>query len=359
MFLEIDRVSASYGSNKVLDDISLSVGKGELVALLGSSGCGKTTLLRVLSGFHAAGEGAVRLNGQDMTALPPEKRDTALVFQSYALWPHMTVAQNIGYGLRLRKVPKAEIAEKVLAALDMVGLNGYADRLVTQLSGGQRQRVALARAIVVNPAVLLMDEPLSNLDARIRHQVRHEIKAIQARLGLTAVLVTHDQEEAMIMADRIVVMKGGKIEQLGTPEEIYSRPATPFVAEFMGADNRIDADYVADGDRLIIKLAGEPDGQSLPRSLVAHLADLPTSGRLRLHFRAPSVRLAPAGEACPQDCLSLGGKIRQRSYPGGTYRYAVGLGDRQLLVDHGQSLAEGESVRVVLPVSALMAFPAI
>ncbi|MFD2263131.1 ABC transporter ATP-binding protein [Lacibacterium aquatile] len=359
MFLEIDRVSASYGANKVLDDISLSVGKGELVALLGSSGCGKTTLLRVLSGFHAAGEGSVRINGADMTALPPEKRDTAMVFQSYALWPHMTVAQNIGYGLRLRKTPKAEIDDKVTAALDMVGLTGFADRMVTQLSGGQRQRVALARAIVVNPAVLLMDEPLSNLDARIRHQVRHEIKAIQARLGLTAVLVTHDQEEAMIMADRIVVMKGGKIEQLGTPEEIYSKPATPFVAEFMGADNRIDADYEIDGERITIRMSETREAQSLPRSLIAHLADLPPKGRLRLHFRASSVSLAGADEAASQDCLSLGGKIRQRSYPGGTYRYAVALGDRQLLVDYDQQLAEGESVRVVLPVSALMAFPAL
>jgi ABC-type Fe3+/spermidine/putrescine transport system ATPase subunit len=356
MFLEIDRIAASYGNNKVLNDISLSVSKGELVALLGSSGCGKTTLLRVLSGFHGADSGKIRLNGQDMTTLPPEKRDTALVFQSYALWPHMTVAQNIGYGLKLRKVGRDEAENRIRAALEMVGLTGFADRVVTQLSGGQRQRVALARAIVVNPAVLLMDEPLSNLDARIRHQVRHEIKAIQARLGLTAVLVTHDQEEAMIMADRIVVMKGGQIEQLGTPEEIYSRPATPFVAEFMGADNRIDADYRLTGDRIELSTSYGP-AQSLPASLVDHLTALPPAGRLRLHFRASSVALAAQGDAPAPDSLSLTGTLRQRSYPGGTWRYAVALGDRQLLVDHDRHLSEGESVLVVLPVKALMAFP--
>lgn len=356
MFLEIDRIAAAYGATPVLDGISLTVAKGELIALLGASGCGKTTLLRVLSGFHPASGGHVRLNGVDMTNLPPEKRNTALVFQSYALWPHMTVAQNVGYGLVLRKCPKAEIAAKVMEALTRVGLHGFADRMVTQLSGGQRQRVALARAIVVNPALLLLDEPLSNLDARIRHQVRHEIKALQAKLGLTAVLVTHDQEEAMIMADRIVVMRGGRIEQIGTPEDIYARPATAFVADFFGADNNIETEYRLDGADIHLTPAGGA-AQSLPRDALRLPENLAPHGRLALHFRAAAVTLTAPDAAPDAAALSLPGTIRQRSYPGGTYRYAIALGDGALLVDHPVPLPEGAAVRVTLPASALLAFP--
>ncbi len=355
MFLEIDRITAAYGATPVLDGISLSVEKGELIALLGASGCGKTTLLRVLSGFHPAAGGRVRLNGVDITNLPPEKRDTALVFQSYALWPHMTVAQNVGYGLVLRKRPKAEIADRVTAALTRVGLAELAERMVTQLSGGQRQRVALARAIVVNPALLLLDEPLSNLDARIRHQVRHEIKALQASLGLTAVLVTHDQEEAMILADRIVVLNGGRIEQIGTPEDIYARPATAFVANFFGADNKIEAAFRLNGPQVHLEFAS--GGQSLPRAALPLPDVLPPQGRLALHFRAAAVDLAPLATVVPHDSLSLPGMVRQRSYPGGTYRYAIAVGDQTLMVDHAAMVPEGAAVRVVLPAPALLAFP--
>lgn len=356
MFLEIDRITAAYGATPVLDALSLTVAKGELIALLGASGCGKTTLLRVLSGFHPAAAGRVRLNGQDITALPPEKRDTALVFQSYALWPHMSVAENIGYGLVLRKRPKAEIAARVTAVLARVGLAGFADRLVTQLSGGQRQRVALARAIVVNPALLLLDEPLSNLDARIRHQVRHEIKALQASLGLTAVLVTHDQEEAMIMADRIVVMNGGRIEQIGPPEDIYARPATAFVADFFGADNKIEADYRLDGAEIHLTPAGGVP-HNLPRDALRLPDALPPHGCLALHFRAAAVALTAPDAPPDAAAITLPGTIRQRSYPGGTYRYAIALGSGALLVDHPNPLPEGAAVRVTLPAAALFAFP--
>ncbi|WP_232302420.1 ABC transporter ATP-binding protein [Elstera litoralis] len=244
-------------------------------------------------------------------------------------------------------------------ALARVGLTGFADRAVTQLSGGQRQRVALARAIVVNPAVLLMDEPLSNLDARIRHQVRHEIKELQARLGITAVLVTHDQEEAMIMADRIVVMNGGRIEQVGTPEEIYTRPASAFIANFMGADNRLDVAYRCEAEEIALLLPDEPEAQRLPLDALTLPADLPNEGRLALHFRAAAVQLAAPGEPVPARSLSLGGYLHQRSYPGGTYRYAVALADQRLLVDHAALLAEGDAVRIILPASALLAFPAV
>ncbi|MFM7347284.1 MAG: ABC transporter ATP-binding protein, partial [Tagaea sp.] len=202
--LEIDRVEAAYPGTRVLKGVSLDVAPGEFVALLGSSGCGKTTLLRCVSGFVPVTGGAVRMGGRDITSEPPDTRDMAMVFQSYALWPHMTVAQNIGFGLRLRKKPRAEIARRVDEMLAMLKLDGLGARNVTQLSGGQRQRVALGRALAVDPQILLLDEPLSNLDARIREDVRHEIKALQRRLGITASHVTHDREEAMVMADRIV-----------------------------------------------------------------------------------------------------------------------------------------------------------
>ena len=226
-------LKVAYGGTRVLHGVSLDFEPGSFTALLGSSGCGKTTLLRALSGFVPVESGAILVGGQDVAPLPPEKRGMAMVFQSYALWPHMTVLQNMGYGLKLRGVPKAQIAAKVGALLAMLGLSGYEDRKVTALSGGQRQRVALGRALAIDPGILLLDEPLSNLDAKIRMVMRHEIRAIQQRLGLTAVHVTHDREEAMTMADRLVIMQAGRVAQVGTPEEVYDRPASAFVANFV------------------------------------------------------------------------------------------------------------------------------
>src|SRR6202008_3937865 len=219
--LEIREASVFYGANRVLDRVSFSAAGGEFIALLGASGCGKTTLLRAICGFVGLASGSIIVGGQDVTRLSPEKRNIAMVFQSYALWPHMTVAQNIGYGLKLRRVGRGELR-------------------VPALSGGQRQRVALGRALAISPQVLLLDEPLSNLDARIREEVRHEIKALQAKLGITTIHVTHDREEAMVMADRIAILDAGRIAQLGTPEEVYNRPNSPFVASFMGAGNVLE-----------------------------------------------------------------------------------------------------------------------
>ncbi|HET6519579.1 MAG TPA: ABC transporter ATP-binding protein, partial [Geminicoccaceae bacterium] len=237
--LTVDRVDAAYGPVRVLRGVSLEVAPGEFVALLGSSGCGKTTLLRAVAGFVAARAGRILVAGRDITGLPPERRGMAMVFQSYALWPHMTVAQNIAYGLRLRGMARGARRARVDEVLRLLGLEGFGERPVTQLSGGQRQRVALGRALAVSPPILLLDEPLSNLDARIRQTVRHEIKALQHQLGITTIHVTHDREEAMVMADRIAIMAAGRIVQLGAPEEMYNRPASPFVAAFMGADNVI------------------------------------------------------------------------------------------------------------------------
>ena len=239
-YLHADAVSVSYGATRVLDRVSLTVARGELVALLGPSGCGKTTLLRSIAGFVVPTEGRIVVDGRDITRLPPEARGTAMMFQSYALWPHMNVAANIGYGLRMRGKPRDEIAKRVGEMLRLLQLEGYGERTIGALSGGQKQRVALGRALAVDPSVLLLDEPMSNLDYRVRLELRHELRALQQRVGITAIYVTHDREEALTLADRIAVIDAGRIAQLGTPDEVFHRPVSPFVAGFMGADNAID-----------------------------------------------------------------------------------------------------------------------
>ena len=238
--LQLAGITKRYGDFKATDDISLDVADGEFVVLLGPSGCGKTTTLRIVAGFIDPTAGSVRLGERDITALPPWKRNAGLVFQSYALFPHVTVAENVAFGLEMRKVPKAEIAPKVAEALRLVRLEQLSDRLPRQLSGGQQQRVALARALVFRPDVLLLDEPLSNLDAKLRQDVRVEIRELQRKLGLTTVMVTHDQEEALTMADRLVVMNEGRIRQVGSQQDLYERPADMFVADFVGRSTFID-----------------------------------------------------------------------------------------------------------------------
>jgi len=349
--LEIDRVEAAYGGTRVLKGVSLDVAPGEFVALLGSSGCGKTTLLRCISGFVPVAAGAIRVNGTDITHAPPDKREMAMVFQSYALWPHMSVAQNIGYGLRLRKKSRDQIAARVAEMVAMLKLDGLAQRNVTQLSGGQRQRVALGRALAVDPQILLLDEPLSNLDARIREDVRHEIKALQRRLGITTIHVTHDREEAMVMADRIVILDAGTIAQVGRPEEVYNRPVSPFVASFMGANNAIRLDLARAGTKL--RVASGPHNRE---------AELPydgaIDGKVTAHFRSEAAKLSLAGDADPQGALALEGRVVQAAYPGGFWRYAVAVGDRQFMVDDARRVEVGVNARVVLPAEALHFFPA-
>lgn len=230
------------------DDVSLSIEPGELVTLLGPSGCGKTTTLRMIAGFETPSKGRIWIGERDVTNVPPNARDTAMVFQSYALFPHLTVRENVAYGLRFRRVDKADAARRVDRIMSLVGLKGLEGRSPGQLSGGQQQRVALARALVVEPQVLLFDEPLSNLDAKLREQMREEIRRIQKGLSITAVYVTHDQTEAMSISDRVVVMREGRIEQVGSPEDIYRRPVNKFVADFVGKVNFIPADVVESGD---------------------------------------------------------------------------------------------------------------
>jgi ABC-type Fe3+/spermidine/putrescine transport system ATPase subunit len=349
--LEIDQVEVAYGAVRVLKGVSLAIGGGEFVALLGSSGCGKTTLLRAISGFVPVVAGAIRVDGRDITHAPPDKREMAMVFQSYALWPHMTVAQNIGYGLRLRRQPRAEIQRRVEEILGMLKLGGFGQRMVTQLSGGQRQRVALGRALAVNPKILLLDEPLSNLDARIREDVRHEIKALQQSIGITAIHVTHDREEAMVMADRIVILDAGDIVQAGAPEEVYNRPNSPFVAAFMGAANAIELRARGEANQILIE-AGPHNGEAR----IAR-ADGIASGPVVVHFRSEAAHLTDPEAPVGGEELVLRGRIAQSSYPGGFWRYAVRVGEQQFMVDDERRLAVGAEVGIRLSSNALHVYP--
>jgi putative spermidine/putrescine transport system ATP-binding protein len=347
--LEVTDLEVSYGATPVLKQISLAVAAGEFVALLGPSGCGKTTLLRAVSGFVPSNSGKISVAGRDITHAPPDKRGMAMVFQSYALWPHMTTAQNLGYGLKLRRVAKPDIAKRVAEILAMLKLEGFGERNVTQLSGGQRQRVALGRALAISPELLLLDEPLSNLDARIREEVRHEIKALQAKLGITTIHVTHDREEAMVMADRIAILDAGRIAQLGTPEEVYNRPNSPFVASFMGAGNMLVLEARSTGRGAEIQASAHNDSVLIPGSTIA--------GPVAAYFRSEAAELGPAdADARSPDRLLLRGRIVQSSYPGGFYRYAVAVGQNQFMVDDSRRLAVGETVGIGLPVSSLHLF---
>jgi len=249
--ITFERVVKTFGTLRAVDGIDLHINPGELFFLLGPSGCGKTTLLRCLAGFAVPDGGVIRIDGQEVTKVPPYKRDTGMVFQSYALWPHLTVRENVAFGLQMRRTPVSDATRRVSEALDLVKMGDRGSARPNQLSGGQQQRVALARALVVRPRCLLLDEPLSNLDAKLRLEMRSEIRRICKEAGLTALYVTHDQKEALSMADRLAVLRAGRIEQCGTPREVYSRPRNPFVAGFVGETNFIEGRVTGvEGDRL-------------------------------------------------------------------------------------------------------------
>ncbi|HET7043861.1 MAG TPA: ABC transporter ATP-binding protein [Gaiellaceae bacterium] len=258
--LLIERVSKDLGGRTIVDDLDLEVRQGELTCLLGPSGCGKTTTLRMIGGFLHPDRGRIVIDGQDLGDRPPERRPTAMVFQNYALWPHMTVFKNVAFGLKLRKLPKREIEERVAGVLELVGLTHHTHSYPARISGGEQQRVALARSLVLEPTVLLLDEPLSNLDAKLRVRVREEIREIQQRIGITTVFVTHDQDEALSIADRIAVMSGGKVEQYADARGLYREPATMFVANFVGTMNvysgTLAPDGVALGGSLVVPCEG-------------------------------------------------------------------------------------------------------
>jgi putative spermidine/putrescine transport system ATP-binding protein len=243
-FLTLDRLTKHFGTHAAVDGLTLAVEKGEFVSLLGPSGCGKTTTLQMIAGFVEPSGGAIKLEGRDLLAVKPAKRGLGIVFQSYALFPHMSVAENVGFGLEMQGIGKTERAKRVGETLELVGLAAFAGRFPRQMSGGQQQRVALARALVIRPQILLLDEPLSNLDAKLREEMQIELRQIQRTVGTTTILVTHDQAEAMALSDRIVVMNKGRAEQVAAPHEAYERPATPFVANFLGKSNLIDGKAV-------------------------------------------------------------------------------------------------------------------
>ena len=332
-----------FGSIRALDGIGLTVGAGELFFLLGASGCGKTTLLRCIAGLETPTSGSIHFGEREVTGLPPHRREAAMVFQSYALWPHLTVGQNIAFGLEERRVAKPEIKRRVEEALEMVQLPGFGERTIDQMSGGQQQRVSLARALVVKPKCLLLDEPLSNLDARLRVEMRREIRRIVKEHGLTGIYVTHDQEEALAMADRMAVLTGGKIGQIGTPEEIYRDPHSCHVAQFIGETNLLDGQALEVGGRRIrvATAAGDFTGR------VADPQWTPAVGEsVRLSIRPEAWRL----ESEPGD-NQLSGTITDRAYLGQRIQYWLDTraGRQQVVAMNPRVLHEGEVLLHVRP----------
>ncbi|MCI5076114.1 ABC transporter ATP-binding protein [Oricola sp.] len=309
-YLILDAVTAMYGETVAVDKITLEIDKGELLSLLGPSGCGKTTTLRMIAGFVPPASGHITINGKDITNRPPHKRNIGVVFQSYALFPHLSALENVAYGLRMRHVPAAERLERAKAALETVGLAPFAERLPGNLSGGQQQRVALARALVIEPEVLLLDEPLSNLDANLRSEMRDEIRTLQQRLGITTIFVTHDQQEALSMSDRIAVMSGGVISELGTPTMLCDAPKTAFTARFLGARTVLSGDveggvFQSKG----VSCSGAPDSATLMVLRASRLrpSDNP-SGPLSLSGTISSVNYL--GETFEIDLASASGPVR-------------------------------------------------
>jgi putative spermidine/putrescine transport system ATP-binding protein len=320
-FIELDGVSKSFGSNAVVRELSVAVEKGEFLSLLGSSGCGKTTTLRMIAGFEPPSSGRILIGGQDVSTVPPAKRRLGMVFQNYALFPNMTVARNIGFGLRVARKGRKEIARRVAEMLELIGMGEYAHRWPHQLSGGQQQRVALARAVAVEPAALLLDEPLSALDAKIRVRLREDIRAVQQKLGITTIYVTHDQEEALSISDRVAVMKEGRIEQVGTPFEIYNRPATPYVASFVGTLNVLTAQAVNAAAGII-----SMDGQELRASAPF---PAPDGAEVRLSLRPEALVVGP-GEAGSN---RLKGTLEGIRFLGSIVRLTVVTGRNSVSVD--------------------------
>ena len=345
--ISIRDVNVHYGALHVLKNINLDIQPGELFAFLGPSGCGKTTVLRLIAGFLSASSGSVAVGTTELEGTPPWQRDVGMVFQSYALWPHMTVRKNVAFGLEERKLPRDEIGKRVDAALALVGMSHLADRRPSQLSGGQQQRVAVARTIAIRPKVLLLDEPLSNLDAKMRVQVRQELRELQQSLGLTAIFVTHDQEEANTICDRIAVFSEGEIQQVGRPMDLYARPANLFVANFLGTANILDGTLSEmGGSRMFTttsSVALPVDGEAI----------VPPSAKLV--FRPQHCKLSRND---PSDVL-LPGTVDNIEFLGSSVRYALKMGSDTILVEapfesENQIKAVGASMEVYLPRSAML-----
>ena len=344
--VRLNAIQKSFGSNDVLHGVSLDITSGEFVSFLGASGCGKTTLLRIVAGLESVTSGTVEIDGRSVTNLPPESRDIAMMFQSYALLPHLTVAENVRFPLRMRRMGSRDAQHaKVNSALDTVQLRSLSERRPHQLSGGQQQRVALARAIVSGPKVLLLDEPLSNLDARLREDMQVELIEIHKRLGLTTLFVTHDQEEALSLSNRVVLLNSGRIEQQGTPSEIYARPASAFASSFLGSANLVPVNVEALGGKLVALLA---DGQTLGLPM-----DTALRGPATLALRQEDLALGPAGGA------GLKAKVRTRVYLGSRNRYVIQVAGAEVKVlgANDSIFADGEPVALSIAPERIRVLP--
>jgi ABC-type Fe3+/spermidine/putrescine transport system ATPase subunit len=340
--VRIDGVMKRYGSVEALRGVTLEFGAGKLTAVLGPSGCGKTTLLRAIAGFAPVDAGRIFFAREDVTTLPPQARGTAMVFQNYALWPHMSVFDNVAYGLRRKRLPAEDIRQRVLAALDLVEIGdaaGIVQRRPGALSGGQQQRVALARALVVEPRVLLLDEPLSNLDAKVRQRLRVEVRRLQRRIATTMIYVTHDQEEALAIADRVVLMHAGDVVQEGSPEEIYLEPTSAFAADFLGVSNRLDG--MAEVG--LVRVGDQSLGY-----------EGPLRGPVLAIVRSSDLTL----DRTPEEgaVTTLKGVLEESLFLGAHYRHYVRVGDAVLLVD-GPSAAAPGPVEIRVPAGRLRVFP--
>ncbi len=350
-------IRLAYGSNEVLKDVNLDIQPGEFFALLGPSGSGKSTLLRLIAGFNQHQHGRLLIDGVDVTGTAPWERNIGMVFQSYALWPHMNVWDNVAFGLVERRVPRAELTRKVQAALELVGLERYAKRRPSQLSGGQQQRVALARTIVIEPKVLLLDEPLSNLDKSLRVQMRQELLALQRRLGITTIFVTHDQEEAMTTADRMAVLDKGVVQQVGTPPELFDFPGNSFVAGFVGTMNQLQGSVHAhDGQSLLLDVDG------LGRVEVPASERAAVGGRAVLSFRPHALQIDTQAVASDARFFWMDGVVESSEFMGEATRYQVRVGSQSVAVDqpHFAGLAKyaaGSTVGVRLERSQARLLP--
>jgi len=348
--LELVDVTKRFGDVEVLKGISASVPKGELLTFVGPSGCGKTTLLRIIGGFTAITSGQIILDGEDIAALPPNMRDTKMVFQSYALFPHMNVRKNIGFGLKLQKLPKAEIDDRVDELLALVHMEGLGERTIERISGGQQQRVALARSLALEPKVLLLDEPLSNLDANLRVVMRDEIRSIQERIGITTIFVTHDQYEAMSISDRILVLNDGIIQQIGTPSDIYETPKNKFIAEFVGYVNFLEGIIESfDQNSEIYQVSTEHGNVSLKRTRGENLLK---GDKIFLVIRPETVTIFPQDSEDLPNMLT--GEIQDSMYAGNLVKYTIRCGDREILIDQYNpkdsiKFKRGDKIKFTIP----------
>ncbi|MCM3080410.1 ABC transporter ATP-binding protein [Brevibacillus invocatus] len=345
----LDHVHKRFGTAKGVEDVHIHIESGEFFTFLGPSGCGKTTTLRMIAGFYYPSEGNIRFGSQDVTDLPPHKRNTGMVFQNYALFPHMTVFENIAFGLQVRKVSKTEAKERVERIMGLVRLEGYGERRIDQLSGGQQQRVALARALVIEPQILLLDEPLSNLDAKLREETRFEIKRLQLELGITTIYVTHDQAEAMSMSDRIMVMQGGVVQQIGTPHDIYHAPVNRFVASFIGETNLWTGTVVAvEGDEVQVRTSS---GQLLCglRKNASPLSRIAVGESVLMSIRPESIQESLVSEG--ENVVT--GTVEMAEFTGACVNYVAQVGSeplRSMSINLGRSIKQrGASIGMHIP----------